>query len=107
MDTPARTLINKELATALENAITDLPEKYRLVFVLREVEDLSVKETAEVLMLEESNIKVRLNRAKTMLRQNLSGYVKESVYSFHLTRCDRIVGHVFNKLQIEHPLSPR
>jgi len=107
MDTPAHTLMNKELATALENAIADLPEKYRLVFVLREVEDLSVKETADVLMLEESNIKVRLNRAKTMLRENLSGYVKKSVYAFHLTRCDRIVGRVFNKLQIEHPLSLR
>jgi RNA polymerase sigma factor (sigma-70 family) len=104
MDTPARTLINKELATVLEDAIAGLPEKYRLVFVLREVEDLSVKETAEVLLLEESNIKVRLNRAKTMLRENLSGYVKESVFAFHLTRCDRIVGHVFKELQIEHPL---
>src|SRR3954471_2199977 len=75
MDTPAKTLINKELATVLEDAIAGLPEKYRLVFVLREVEDLSVKETADVLALEESNIKVRLNRAKTMLRENLSGYV--------------------------------
>jgi RNA polymerase sigma factor (sigma-70 family) len=105
MDTPAHTLINKELATALEDAIAGLPEKYRLVFVLREVEDLSVKETAEVLSLEESNIKVRLNRAKTMLRENLSGYMKESVYAFHLTRCDRIVGHVFKELQIESPVS--
>ena len=105
MDTPAHTLVNKELATVLENAIAGLPEKYRLVFVLREVENLSVKETAEVLLLEESNIKVRLNRAKTMLRENLSGYVKESVFAFHLTRCDRIVGHVFKELQIEHPLN--
>ena len=69
------------------------------------MEDLSVKETAEVLLLEESNIKVRLNRAKTMLRENLSGYMRESVFAFHLTRCDRIVGHVFKELQIEHPLS--
>lgn len=105
MDTPAHRLINKELATALEDAIAGLPEKYRLVFVLREVENLSVKETAEVLLLEESNIKVRLNRAKTMLRENLSGYMKESVYAFHLTRCDRIVGQVLKELQIKHPLS--
>jgi RNA polymerase sigma-70 factor (ECF subfamily) len=105
MDTPANTLMNKELATVLENAIAELPEKYKLVFVLREVENMSVKETAEVLLLEESNIKVRLNRAKTMLRENLSGYMKESVYAFHLTRCDRIVGHVFKELQIEHSVS--
>jgi RNA polymerase sigma factor (sigma-70 family) len=105
MDTPARKLMNKELGGVLENAIAGLPEKYRLVFVLREVEELSVKETAEVLLLEESNIKVRLNRAKTMLRESLSGYVKENVFAFHLTRCDRIVGHVFKELQIEYPLS--
>jgi RNA polymerase sigma factor (sigma-70 family) len=104
MDTPVHTLVNKELAAVLENAIAGLPEKYRLVFVLREVEDLSVKETAEVLLLEESNIKVRLNRAKTMLRENLSGYVKENVYAFHYTRCDRIVGQVFKSLQIDYTL---
>jgi len=103
MDTPATRLINKELATALEDAIAGLPEKYRLVFVLREVEHMSVKETAETLMLEESNIKVRLNRAKTMLRQNLSGYMNEGVYAFHLSRCDRMVGNVLKALQIEQP----
>jgi RNA polymerase sigma factor (sigma-70 family) len=102
MDTPAHTLVNKELAAVLEDAIAGLPEKYRLVFVLREVEDLSVKETAEVLALEESNINVRLNRAKTMLRENLSGYVKDNVYAFHFTRCERIVVQVFKTLHIDH-----
>src|SRR5580700_10713839 len=91
MKTPMHTLINKELGAVLENAIALLPEKYRMVFVLREVEDLSVRETAEVLALEESNIKVRLNRAKTMLKENLTGYMKENLYAFHFTRCDRIV----------------
>ena len=98
--TPAHQLMNKELNAVLETAIAELPEKYRLVFVLREVEDLSVKETAEVLSLKETNIKVRLNRAKTMLRKNLHGYMKENVYSFHLTRCDRIVRQVFKALHI-------
>ena len=54
-------------------------------------------------LLEESNIKVRLNRAKTSLRENLNGYMKENVFSFHLTRCDRIVQQVFKVLQIHHP----
>jgi RNA polymerase sigma factor (sigma-70 family) len=101
--TPALQLMNKELSGALETAIAELPEKYRMVFVLREVEDLSVRETAEVLMLEESNIKVRLNRAKTMLRDHLTGYMKENVFAFHLTRCDRIVDRVFKALQIDYP----
>jgi len=104
MKTPVHTLINKELGVVLENAIALLPEKYRTVFVLREVENLSVKETAEVLALEESNIKVRLNRAKTMLRESLAGYMKENVFAFHFTRCDRIVRLVFKGLQIDYPL---
>lgn len=105
ISTPAHLLLNKELSGILEAAIAELPEKYRMVFVLREVEDLSVRETAEVLMLEESNIKVRLNRAKTMLREHLTGYIKENVYCFHLTRCDRVVNHVFQALQIDYPLN--
>ena len=99
--TPEYLMINKELSVILETAIARLPEKYRMVFVLREVEDLSVKETSEILSLKETNIKVRLNRAKTMLRENLHGYMKGNVYSFHLTRCDRIVSQVFKALQID------
>jgi RNA polymerase sigma factor (sigma-70 family) len=100
MKTPANELVNKELNAVLENAIAGLPEKYRLVFVLREIEELSVKETSEALSLEESNVKVRLNRAKTMLKENLNGYMKDHVYSFHLTRCDRIVAGVLSHLGI-------
>jgi RNA polymerase sigma factor (sigma-70 family) len=98
MRTPDRELGNKELSSLLENAVEQLPEKYRLVFVLREVEDLSVRETSEVIGIEEANVKTRLNRAKTMLRAQLQGYMKDHLYSFHLTRCDRIVANVFAAL---------
>jgi len=98
MQTPDRELGNKELTRLLESAVEQLPEKYRLVFVLREVEELSVRETAEVLDIESSNVKTRLNRAKNMLREHLKGYMKENVYSFHLTRCDQIVAGVFSAL---------
>lgn len=100
MKTPANELANKELGNILEQAIARLPEKYRLVFVLREIEEMSVRETSVTLNIEEPNVKVRLNRAKTMLRKNLNSYMKDSVYNFHLTRCDRIVSHVFNYLGI-------
>lgn len=100
MVTPDSELHNKELSALLENAIEKLPEKYRLVFVLREVEDLSVKETAEVLDIAASNVKTRLNRAKTMLKDHLKGYMKEHVYAFHLTRCDCIVNRVLTELKI-------
>ena len=98
MTTPANILVNKELSLILEQAIANLPEKYRIVFVLREIEDLSVRETSEVLSIGETNVKVRLNRAKVRLRENLTGYMKDQVYSFHLIRCDRIVNYVMDHL---------
>jgi RNA polymerase sigma-70 factor (ECF subfamily) len=100
MKTPANELANKELSNVLEQAIAQLPEKYRLVFVLREIEDLSVRETSAALNIEEPNVKVRLNRAKTMLRNHLNSYIKDQVYSFHLTRCDRIVSNVFRHVGV-------
>ncbi|SHM46658.1 RNA polymerase sigma-70 factor, ECF subfamily [Chitinophaga jiangningensis] len=100
MTTPANELLNKELSQILENAIAQLPEKYRLVFVLREIEAMSVRETSDTLSIQEVNVKVRLNRAKAMLRQNLHGYMKDSVYSFHLSKCDRIVHYVMHHLGI-------
>lgn len=100
MDTPANELVNKELNTILEKAIAQLPERYRLVFVLREMEDLSVRETSTTLSITEPNVKVRLNRAKTMLRENLKGYMKDQVYNFHLSRCDQMVARVLTHLNI-------
>ena len=94
MITPDFVLANKELNGVLETAVNQLPEKYRLVFVLREIEELSVRQTAETLSIEESNVKARLSRAKSMLRGSLQGFMKENVYSFHLTRCDRVVDRV-------------
>lgn len=100
MKTPAKELADKELSRVLEEAITRLPEKYRLVFVMREVEDMSVRETSAALNIEEPNVKVRLNRAKTMLREDLSSYMRDCVYNFHLTRCDRMVNRVMQQLNI-------
>ncbi len=100
MKTPANELANKELSSILQNAIEHLPEKYRLVFVMREMEHMSVRETATVLDIEEPNVKVRLNRAKGMLREHLSSYMQDHVYTFHLNRCDRIVSQVMQHLEI-------
>ena len=98
MKTPSNILMNKEMGIALETAIAQLPEKYRLVFMLREIEELPVKETGDILGIEEANVKVRLNRAKAMLRQNLDKGIKEHVHAFHLTRCDRLVNFVLNSI---------
>ena len=98
LSTPMDQLMNKELSATLEAAIARLPEQYRTVFMLREIEELSIRETGEVLDITEANVKVRLNRAKTMLRSELKGYIKGHVYPFHLTRCNRIIAAVMEKI---------
>ena len=92
-------LMNKELKLELETAILNLPEKYRTVFILREIEELSVAETKECLDISEVNVKVRLNRAKALLRTSLSRLYKSGdVFSFHLSRCDRMVEQVMRNI---------
>src|SRR4051812_43012890 len=71
-ETPLNGLMNKELKAILESAVATLPDKYRLVFVMREVQGMSTSETMEVLSLGESNVKIRLTRAKEMLRAELN-----------------------------------
>jgi RNA polymerase sigma-70 factor (ECF subfamily) len=98
-DTPLQGLMNNELKSILEKSVANLPEKYRLVFVMREIEEISTNQTMEVLNLSESNVKVRLNRAKEMLRDDISKYFKSTqIYDFHLSRCDRVVNFVMDKI---------
>ncbi|MES2006059.1 MAG: RNA polymerase sigma factor [Bacteroidota bacterium] len=97
--TPEHSVMNSELRSILHEAINKLPEKYRTVFVMREIEDMNVAETKECLAISEVNVKVRLNRAKIMLRELLSGYYqKEDILHFHLSKCDRIVAYVMDKI---------
>jgi RNA polymerase sigma-70 factor (ECF subfamily) len=74
-DDPAAAVLGQELRAQLEQAIAQLPEHYRMVFVLRDLSDLSVKETAETLNISESTVKVRLHRARQQLRDLLKGYL--------------------------------
>jgi len=98
-DTPLKKLMSKELKNILEAAVLTLPEKYRLVFVMREIEEMSTGETMEVLQIGESNVKIRLTRAKEMLRNELSGHFKsQQLFDFHLTRCDRVANFVMGSI---------
>ncbi len=91
-ETPLNSLINKDLKIVLEKAVSELPEKYRLAFVLREIEGLNIKETMEVLNLSESNVKVRVSRAKKMLRDSLPDYFKSiEIFDLDLIECDKII----------------
>ena len=69
---PAKAVERHELRTILDDAVSQLPEGQRLVFVLRDVQGLSVRETAQVLDLTEGNVKVRLLRARLALREMLT-----------------------------------
>jgi RNA polymerase sigma-70 factor (ECF subfamily) len=71
-DNPADLAQRAEVRRLLEEALAELDDKYRLVFVLRDIEGLSIKETAEALGLSEANVKVRLLRARLLLRERLT-----------------------------------
>lgn len=74
---PEKELLSGESKKAIEAAVKKLPESLRMVFILRDVEDLSIKETAEILNLTEVNVKTRLLRARMALREQLSSYYAE------------------------------
>jgi RNA polymerase sigma-70 factor (ECF subfamily) len=71
-ETPEQIASQRETREMLNQALDELDEKYRLVFVLRDVEGLSTAETAESLGISEANVKVRLLRARLMLRERLT-----------------------------------
>lgn len=73
---PLDRLLNEELAGAVHQGILAIPEKYRMVIVLRDIEGFSTAETAQILNLSPSNVKVRLHRARLYLRDKLKGYFK-------------------------------
>jgi len=71
---PLELVLDGELGGVIRQALLDLPEKYRLVVVLRDVEGFTTQETAEILDLTPTNIKVRLHRARLFLREALKSY---------------------------------
>ncbi|HEX6836822.1 MAG TPA: RNA polymerase sigma factor [Polyangia bacterium] len=105
-ESPEQYANRRELSGILEAAVDGLPEIYRVVFMMREVEQLSTSECAEVLELSEEAVKVRLHRARAMLREGLFARVDKSLSStfpFLGARCDRIVAAVMAKLPPRRP----
>lgn len=92
-----KAIIDREAKQILEQAIDRLPEKYRLVYMLIEVEGLSNDQVAECLDLSVSNVKVRLHRAKVLLKESLYKLsTTAGAFEFGKGRCDEIVGLVLN-----------
>jgi RNA polymerase sigma-70 factor, ECF subfamily len=98
---PERQAYAHELGRVLEGAVDALPEAYRTVFMLREIEGLSTSETAAGLDLGEEAVKTRLHRARAMIRQSITdqlGAAGREAFQFHATRCDRVVAAVLQRL---------
>lgn len=80
---------SRELGYIIENSLAQIPENYRIVFSLREINGLNVSETSALLNISETNVKVRLNRAKTMLRIAVEkSYTAEELFDFNLSYCN-------------------
>jgi RNA polymerase sigma factor (sigma-70 family) len=96
---PEKKMMQQEGKQLLEKAIDNLPEKYRVVYMLKEVEGLPTEEVCESLGLTESNVKVRLHRAKSLLKESLFQLSSTSdVFEFGNTRCDAVVKFVMNAI---------
>ena len=92
-------LLNKELNSIIETKLNAIPEEYRLTFTLRELNGLSTAETAAIMNTTISNVKVRLNRAKTMLRKEIEKlYSPNDIYEFNLVYCDKVVKYVMDNI---------
>lgn len=92
-------LMTKELKDVIENALQNIPSKYRIVFTLRELGGLNVSETMDVLDISESNVKIRLSRAKLMLRHRIEKmYSPEEIYEFNLIYCDSMIKNVMARI---------
>jgi RNA polymerase sigma-70 factor, ECF subfamily len=103
---PEQQALRREATSFLEQAVDALSEKYRCVFVLRDIEGMSTGETATCLNLTEETVKIRLLRARQMLRDELytrAGATNSQAFQFMGMRCDRVVHRVFD--QLSHLLS--
>ena len=97
-------IMNRELSNVIENALQQLPADYRMVFALREMNGLNVAETAEALQITASNVKVRLSRAKAMLRNEIEkSYSVADIFEFNLVYCDAIVEGVMRRIKATRP----
>jgi RNA polymerase sigma-70 factor (ECF subfamily) len=93
-ESPPHAALRGEIRRMLERRIDELPVAFRTVFIMREVEDTTVQETAECLSIPEATVRTRLFRARALLREALArdmDIATMDVFGFAGERCDRIV----------------
>lgn len=96
---PEKQVIQYETRQFIEQAIDQLPEKYRVIYVLREIEGIENQEIANCLGITNNNVKVRLHRAKTMMKEALYKLsLSADIFEFGNSKCDRLVDHVMQRI---------
>ena len=98
---PEQQASHSELRDVMEREVAALPDAFRMVVVMRDVEGLSTSETAACLGISEDLVKQRLHRARVLLRENLyqrAGVTLASLFAFGNARCDRVVAAVMARL---------
>src|SRR6202165_2426162 len=107
-ESPPGATLRAEIRRALERRIDELPTAFRTVFVMREVEDMTVDETAECLSIPAATVRTRLFRARALLREALArgmDMATVDVFSFAGERCDRIVAGALKRAEASAPAS--
>jgi RNA polymerase sigma-70 factor (ECF subfamily) len=100
-DDPERALAQREILHLVQTITDGLPDAYRIVFVARVIEGLSVEETAEILTIAPETVKTRLHRARRLVREQLDkqiGPVLMDAFPFAGRRCERLTGEVMRRL---------
>jgi len=106
-ESPSSRVLRAEIRRILERRIDELPLSFRTVFVMREVEEMSVQETAECLGISPATVRTRLFRARALLRESLArelDIAAVDVFGFAGARCDRIVAAVLARMSSEPAL---
>jgi RNA polymerase sigma-70 factor, ECF subfamily len=100
-DDPEKSMARREIQNVIEDAIDELPGAFRLVFIARVVEGMSIEETAATFDLKPETVKTRLHRARAMLRDNIEnriGPVVMEAFPFAGRRCDGLTQAVLQRL---------
>jgi RNA polymerase sigma-70 factor, ECF subfamily len=99
--TPEGEVARRQIRQMLEHAIDDLPPAFRTVLVMRDVQEATVEETANVLGIKAETVRTRLHRARNMLRERLGeqfAVVLKDVFPFERPRCDALVARLLGKV---------
>src|SRR5688572_10685993 len=103
-ESPSDITLRAEIRPIIERRIDELPVAFRTVFVMREVEEMTVHETAECLGIPETTVRTRFFRARALLRESLErdmDTARADVFAFAGERCDRIVAAVLIRIQTQ------